>query len=89
MISRTANSVYALSVVNDPDTPTDIIQWGLTNVVVTTPITSISYTSGAPSGGTAAAWKLGSWKTNAVTVIATNYVEVEIGGVLRKLAVVQ
>lgn len=45
--------------------------------------------TGAPSGGTAAAWKLGSWKTNAVTVIATNYIEVEIGGVLRKLAVVQ
>ncbi len=45
--------------------------------------------TGSPSGGTAAAWKLGSWKTNAVTIIATNYVEVEVGGVLRKLAVVQ
>lgn len=45
--------------------------------------------SGAPSGGTSANWKFGSYKTNSVTVIATNYVEVEIGGVLRKLAVVQ
>lgn len=31
-----------------------------------------SYTSGAPSGGTAAAWKLGSYRTN--------YVEAEVGG---------
>lgn len=46
-------------------------------------------TSGTPSGGTAAPWKLGSYVTNSVTVSTTNYVEVEINGVLRKLVVAQ
>ena len=47
-----------------------------------------SYTSAAPSGGTAAAWKLGSYKAASVTLNTSNYIEVDIGGTLYKLAVV-
>lgn len=47
-----------------------------------------SVATGAPTGGTAAAWKLGSYKAAAVVVSTTNYIEVDIGGTLYKLAVV-
>jgi len=46
-----------------------------------------SYTSGAPSGGTAAPWKFGSVITAPVTADLTRYVEIEIGGVPVKLVV--
>lgn len=42
----------------------------------------------APNTGTAANWKLGSYKAAAVVVSTTNYIEVDIGGTLYKLAVV-
>ena len=46
-----------------------------------------SYTSDAPTGGTAAAWMLGSVVAGAVALDATRYVEAEIGGVVVKLLV--
>ncbi len=46
-----------------------------------------SYTSAAPTGGTAAPWKLGDIVAGAVTPDATRYVLVEIGGVPVKLIV--
>ncbi len=49
--------------------------------------TAISYTSDAPTGGTAAAWMLGSVMAGAVALDATRYVEAEIGGVVVKLLV--
>lgn len=50
---------------------------------------SSSITTGAPTGGTAAAWKLGSVVSGiAATMVTTNYVQVDIGGVLVKLATV-
>jgi hypothetical protein len=48
-----------------------------------------SYTSGDPSGGTAAAWKFGNVVTGAtVTLVTTNYIQTDIGGVAYKLAIV-
>lgn len=47
-----------------------------------------SIQTGTPSGGTTGAWKLGSYKAAAVVVSTTNYIEVDIGGTLYKLAVV-
>jgi hypothetical protein len=46
-----------------------------------------SYTSVAPTGGTAAPWKLGDIVAGAVVPDATRYVLVEIGGVPVKLIV--
>lgn len=49
-----------------------------------------SITTGTPNGGTAAAWKLGTVVTGAsVTMVTTNYIQVDIGGTLYKLAIVQ
>jgi hypothetical protein len=42
----------------------------------------------APSGGTAAAWKLGSRVAATVTLSTSQYIEVDIGGTLYKLAIV-
>jgi len=42
----------------------------------------------APTGGTAAAWKLGSRVAATVVVNTTEYIEVDIGGTLYKLATV-
>lgn len=42
----------------------------------------------APSGGTASTWKLGSKVAATVTLDTANYIEVEIGGVAYKLAIV-
>lgn len=42
----------------------------------------------APSGGTAADWKVGSKITTSVTPDLTGYIEVDIGGTLYKLALV-
>jgi len=44
--------------------------------------------TGAPTGGTAAAWKLGSRVAATVVVNTTEYIEVDIGGTLYKLATV-
>ncbi len=46
-----------------------------------------SYTSAAPSGGTAAPWKLGDVVAGAVVPDGTRYVLVEIAGVPVKLIV--
>lgn len=46
-----------------------------------------SFTSGAPSGGTAAAWKLGSLVTAAVTPDTTRYIELDVAGTLYKVIV--
>jgi hypothetical protein len=45
-----------------------------------------SIKTGAPSGGTAQAWKLGSVVASSVTYDPNNYVEVEINGSAYKLA---
>jgi hypothetical protein len=45
-----------------------------------------SVKTGAPSGGTAQAWKLGSVVASSVTYDPNNYVEVEINGSAYKLA---
>jgi hypothetical protein len=47
-----------------------------------------SYASGNPNGGTAGRWKFGSRVAAAVTLDATQYIEVDIGGTLYKLAIV-
>jgi hypothetical protein len=44
--------------------------------------------TGAPSGGTANTWRLGDYIGAAVALDTAHYVEAEIGGALRKLAVV-
>lgn len=46
-----------------------------------------AYISGAPSGGTAAAWKFGSLVTAAVVVDTTRYVQLDVGGTLYKMIV--
>lgn len=51
---------------------------------------SSGFLSGAPSGGTAAAWKLGSLKTcSAVTIVVTNYIELEVGGVTNAIPILR
>jgi hypothetical protein len=45
-------------------------------------------TTGAPSGGTAVPWRFGTYVAAAVAVDTSHYVEVEVNGSLRKLAVV-
>jgi hypothetical protein len=48
-----------------------------------------SIKTGAPSGGTAAAWKLGSAVTSvATTFLTTSYLQVDVNGTLFKLALV-
>ena len=47
-----------------------------------------SIKTGTPTGGTAAAWKLGSRVAATVVVNTTEYIEVDIGGTLYKLATV-
>ena len=49
-----------------------------------------SLTTGTPTGGTSGAWKLGIYKTDGVgqAISATDYVELDIGGTLYKLALV-
>jgi len=47
-----------------------------------------SIKTGAPTSGTAAAWKLGSRVAATVVVNTTEYIEVDIGGTLYKLATV-
>jgi hypothetical protein len=46
-----------------------------------------SLTTGAPSGGTAAAWKMGTLVTTATVFDATRYIQLDVGGVLYKIAV--
>ena len=50
--------------------------------------TTSSIETGAPTGGTAAAWKFGSRVAATTTLDTTQYIEVDIGGTLYKLAVV-
>jgi hypothetical protein len=47
-----------------------------------------SIQTGAPTTGTAAAWKLGSRVAAAVALDATQYIQVEVGGTFYKLAIV-
>ena len=47
-----------------------------------------SIKTSAPAGGTAANWKLGSRVAATVVVNTTEYIEVDIGGTLYKLATV-
>jgi hypothetical protein len=48
-----------------------------------------SYTSGAPNGGTAAAWKFGTVvTTTALVPSTTTYIQVDVGGTLYKLATI-
>jgi hypothetical protein len=50
--------------------------------------TTNSIKTGAPTTGTAAEWKLGSRVAAAVALDTTQYIEVDIGGTLYKLAIV-
>ncbi|MGP1666381.1 MAG: hypothetical protein ACTS5I_10840, partial [Rhodanobacter sp.] len=50
-------------------------------------VTGLSFTSGAPNGGTAAAWKLGTYVTETVALDTAHYVELDIAGTLYKVAV--
>ncbi len=43
-------------------------------------------TTGAPAGGTAAAWKHGILVTTASVVDTTKYIQLDVGGVLYKVA---
>ena len=48
-----------------------------------------AYTSGAPNGGTAAAWKLGTVvSTTGLVPSTTTYIQVDVGGTLYKLATI-
>ncbi len=51
-------------------------------------ITNGSIKTAAPTTGTAAAWKLGSRVAAAVALDATQYIELDVGGTLYKLAIV-
>lgn len=48
----------------------------------------VSLKTGAPTGGTAREWKIGDYVAAAVALDTAHYVEVEINGTLRKLAIV-
>jgi hypothetical protein len=50
--------------------------------------TTGSVTTAAPAGGTAAAWKLGARVADTTTLDTTQYIEVDVGGTLYKLALV-
>jgi hypothetical protein len=47
-----------------------------------------SVTTGTPSGGTAGAWKLGVRVAATTTLDTTQYLQVDIGGTLYKVALV-
>jgi hypothetical protein len=51
-------------------------------------LTTGSVTTAAPAGGTAAAWKLGARVADTTTLDTTQYIEVDVGGTLYKLALV-
>lgn len=65
-----------------------VSQWKASNVGNTTQVGSL--TTGAPNTGTAGAWKLGTIVTGQVglVLVTTQYIEVDIGGTLYKLATV-
>jgi hypothetical protein len=65
-----------------------IIDLGQKLQVSGTVLTTSSITTGAPSGGTAAAWKFGSRVAAAVALSTTQYIELDVGGTLYKLAIV-
>lgn len=48
---------------------------------------ALSFISGNPSGGTAAAWKFGSLVTAAVTADTTRYIQLDVAGTLYKLII--
>ena len=48
---------------------------------------STSITSGAPAGGTAAAWKMGSLVTAANVLDTTRYIQLDVGGTLYKVCI--
>jgi LysM repeat protein len=51
--------------------------------------TTTAFLSGAPNGGTAAAWKLGTVvTTTALVPSTTTYIQVDVGGTLYKLATI-
>jgi len=52
-------------------------------------ISGSSFTSGTPNGGTSGAWKFGIFKTSTLVALDTaNWVELDIGGTLRRLALI-
>jgi hypothetical protein len=52
--------------------------------------TASGITTPNPSGGTGTPWKFGAFKSSPpVSLVSTGYIEVEIGGVIRKLAIIQ
>jgi len=66
-----------------------IYQAGSDDNFLTGKITAASYTSGAPSGGTAGVWKLGILVTTATVFDSTRYIQVDVGGVAYKICVAQ
>ena len=59
-----------------------------TNNTLRLTVNSNGIKTAAPTTGTAAAWKLGSRVAAAVVLDATQYIELEVGGTLYKLAIV-
>ncbi len=49
-------------------------------------LTGGAYTSGAPNGGTAGAWKLGALVTKTSVYDTTRYIQLDVGGVLYPVA---
>lgn len=60
------------------------------NINIVGTVTGLSFTSGTPNGGTAKPWKLGSLVTGQIglVVLSTQYLEVDVNGVLIKLATI-
>ena len=50
-------------------------------------VTGLSYTSGAPNGGTAGVWKLGIRVADTVILDTTQYIQLDVGGTLYKVAI--
>jgi hypothetical protein len=51
--------------------------------------TSTSLTTGAPTGGTAAAWKLGIKHTSTLVALdPANWIELDVAGTLYRLALI-
>jgi hypothetical protein len=53
----------------------------------TTLFQALSFKTGAPSGGTAGVWKMGVRVAATVALDTTQYVQLDIGGTLYKLAI--
>lgn len=56
-------------------------------VVASGKVTGLSFQSGTPNGGTAGVWKLGIQVAAVVVLDTTQYIQLDVGGTLYKLAI--